>query len=110
MRTEAPPAPRRRRRWIVRALIGIVLFLGVWTCAAWVNNKRITAKGRELLAEAIVETDELDPRWRWDEIEADLRQIPDAENSMRVIRQAGDALVKWGREDLKPSDGGDLFD
>src|SRR5262245_12603053 len=76
MATEAPPVPRRRLHWSLRALLVILVLLVVGAVSAWVTNARTAAGGRPLLAAAIEETDELDPRWRWEDIDADRPELP----------------------------------
>src|SRR5207245_5221261 len=72
--------------------------------------ERTAAEGKKQLATAIAETDALDPRWRWEEIQEDLTQIPDAENSMRVIHQAMDLLKGWNASSLVLESGDDLLE
>jgi hypothetical protein len=66
----------------------------------WFYLERTAAEGKKQLAAAIAETDALDPRWRWEEIQEDLPSIPDGENSMRLIRQATDSLKGWNAGSL----------
>src|SRR5262249_13871835 len=86
------------RRW-VRWTIRIALVFGMLICIAasliWFYLERTAAEGRKKLAAAIVETDALDPRWRWEEIQEDRPNVPDTENSMRIIGQVADSLDGW---------------
>jgi hypothetical protein len=45
----------------------------------------LTVYGAYELAAAISETDRLDPRWRFEDVEADRAVVPDAENSATVV-------------------------
>jgi hypothetical protein len=80
--------------------------LGGW---GWWYLERTAAEGREELAAVIAETDQLDPRWRWEQIDADRPAVADAENSMRVIRELADSLGGWDPASLKLPDGEDLW-
>jgi hypothetical protein len=44
------------------------LGLGGW---GWWNLQRTAVEGKKELAAAIAETDKLDPRWHWEQIDAD---------------------------------------
>jgi hypothetical protein len=96
MATEpAPPSRRRWLRWTIRIGLGLGFLVCVGVALVWFYLERIAAEGKKQLAAAIAETDALDPRWRWEEIQEDLQPIPDSENSMRVIRQVADSLQGW---------------
>jgi hypothetical protein len=101
------------RRWL-RWTIRIALVFGILICIAaaliWFYLERTAAEGRKKLAAAIAETDALDPRWRWEEIQEDLPPIPDAENSMRLIHQATDLLKGWNASSLLLESGNGLLD
>src|SRR5713226_3595555 len=83
---------RRRLRWALWAALGFVVLIAIGAGLLWYSQERTAAEGKKLLAEAIAETDALDPRWRWEQIQEDLPPIPDNENSMRVITQVADSL------------------
>jgi hypothetical protein len=88
---------RRRRRWLRWSLLlGLPLLalavpLGVMEYNHWSDERE--------LAEAIAETDRLDPRWRLDEILADRPAIADADNPALVVGKV-DALLQPGVFDL----------
>src|SRR2546421_12173139 len=91
---------RRWLRWTIRIGLGLGFLVCVGIALVWFYLERTAAEGKKQLATAIAETDALDPRWRWEEIQEDLPQIPDAENSMRVIHQAMDLLKGWNASSL----------
>jgi hypothetical protein len=74
--------------------------LGAAAVKMWAGRQRAAAAGREELAAAIAETDQLDPRWRWEQIEEDRPVVPDAENSIRVLRQLR-GVTDWPRPDRR---------
>jgi hypothetical protein len=84
----------------------VLLGLARW---GWWYLERTASEGREELAAAIAETDQLDPRWRWEQIDADRPAVPDADNSMRVIGELADSLGGWDPASLKLPDGEDLW-
>jgi hypothetical protein len=61
------------------------------------------------LEAAMAETDAVSPRWRWEEIEADRPEIPDAENSALVIQKVAD-LRKLAEQQSPPTFEIDLVD
>ena len=102
----APTRPRRRRprRLGVLLLFFIGLPTGYYFYARWSLERD--------LAEALAETDRLDPRWRLADIEADRKSYRDDENSalhvIKLTRMVGRNNPTWHRdyqrvfEDLPP--------
>ncbi len=86
---------RRRLRWAVWVTLGFLILIAIGAGLTWYSLERTAAEGKKELAAVIAETDALDPRWRWEEIQEDLPPISDAENSMRIINQAVDLLKGW---------------
>jgi hypothetical protein len=88
------PAGRRRRRWPL--VLGCLLALlaipaGAYLYLSWTTGSDLQA--------AIDETDRLDPRWRFADLLADRKPIPDADNPAVVVMKV-DALLRPGGFDL----------
>jgi hypothetical protein len=47
----------------------------------------VDSEGRKLRDAAVARIEVTDPRWRWEDIEADRPPVPDAENSVRLVEQ-----------------------
>src|SRR5262245_44121826 len=92
--TTVPPAspPRKRRRsrkWLLLAL----LLVGV-LAAVFFGYPPLRDEWR--LSAAIAEADRRDPGWRWEELQARRRVVPDAENSaLRVLKAANLMPNTW---------------
>ncbi|MBY0521785.1 MAG: hypothetical protein K2R98_00210 [Gemmataceae bacterium] len=84
---EAPVVPsRRRRRW--RRLAMLLIVVGSLTAAFfWWDWKA----ERELNA-VIASVDRTDPAWRWEDLEATRRAVPDEQNSAQHVAAAFAAL------------------
>jgi hypothetical protein len=82
-----------------------VILIGIGAGLTWYSLEQIAAEGKKELAAAIAETDALDPRWRWEQIQEDLTPILDAENSMLVISQLVNQLGDPNPTELVLSDG-----
>jgi hypothetical protein len=82
---------KRRRpwlRWLKRIGWGLLTLLVVAICAwAWWHYSV-----QKRLDEVLVELDRVDPGWRLEDIEAAREQIPEEENSARVVVAAGKLL------------------
>jgi hypothetical protein len=86
--TALPSFWRRRRR----SIIGLSLLV-VCVAAALVYNQ---VRSRAKLEEAFAETDQLDPGWRIQELEAKRLAVPDKENSALVLLAAKQQLPpRW---------------
>jgi len=85
------PPSRPRRRWL-RAVLwsGMVVLLAaaVTVAASWYL-------GTSRLKQARAEADRLDPGWRWDDIQASRRTIPDDKNSALTVERVA-ALLPGG--------------
>jgi hypothetical protein len=82
----SPPAvtaPPRKRRWLRRLLVILLIFVGLpagyYFYATWSLERE--------LADAIAETDALDPRWRLEDIQADRKTYLDDDNSALLVAQ-----------------------
>lgn len=100
-----PPPPRRRRRllWVGLAFLGLFLATPfvAYFALSWLS-------GREL-EQAIAEADRLDPRWRFDDIQADRRPVPEERNSARIVAKVNGLLGPPGF-DLGGQKNYELFD
>jgi hypothetical protein len=101
--------PRRWLRWLVRVALGLLVLLALAVVSVWVRLAREASQGRKELAAVIAEIDEKDPRWRWEEIEEDRQPIPDAENSMLVVKKVRDSFGAWKPTELKLPDGQPVY-
>src|SRR5438034_7073881 len=87
--TSADRKPPRKRHWLRRLLVILLIFIGLpaayYFYARWSLNVEV--------ARAIAETDQLDPHWRFEDMEAGRKVYQDAENSyvqvVKVIRLLG---------------------
>jgi hypothetical protein len=81
---------RFHRRWWFRSLVGLATTLGI--SLAWVLWER--HKARQEFDAVIAEVDAGDPKWRFADIEANRRAVPDAENAARFINAAVKLIPK----------------
>ena len=100
----------RRGRWVLRLLLSVVVCLLISAVLLWWKGQREAFHGRAELDEVIAETDRLDPRWRWEQILADRRPLPEAEDSMRVIHAAAKVMGEWKPKELWLANDDDLLD
>jgi hypothetical protein len=76
--SSTPVAPLRpRRRWLRRLFVTLLILIGLPTAFYFYSSWSLQRE----IARAIAETDALDPRWRFEDMEADREPVPDAENS-----------------------------
>jgi hypothetical protein len=85
----------RRRRWWQRIILSLLISFVVFVIGRWIAWEYTYAQGEKELADAIVETEKVDPRWRWEQIEADREQVPDEENSNLVVMKIDALRNKW---------------
>lgn len=91
---ESIQTTKPRRRWLKRIGCGLmILTLGLMipAIAAWTWRHQAA---QQRLHEALAELDRTDPGWRLEEIEAAREQIPEKENSARVVIAASGLLPK----------------
>jgi len=91
---------RRKRRRVLFALLAMILF----AAAALVGlYKYIRYVSERELAEAIAETDRLDPGWRLADIEKRRSALTPEQNAAVPIKAAADlVVVVWSPEDIDP--------
>lgn len=77
---------RQRRRSIPWLVVGLGL-LGVMISVVLLPLMSVVFRGKAALARAIAETDALDPAWRWEDMVAQLPDIPPAENGWFVLEE-----------------------
>lgn len=102
MTNTAPNLPaRRKRRWIIRFLCGLVVLTALYFGA----REFLDLGADAALSEIIAQLDRDDPNWRLEEIEAQRRVVPDEENSalhaMQVhVIKGGNGLRSWALQDV----------
>jgi hypothetical protein len=93
----------------MRFLLGLVVLGLLGAGAVWLRLVWEQSQGREELAQVIAETDENDPRWRWEEIQEGIASVPDAENSLLVVKKVFDSFGAWKPGELKLQDGQPVY-
>jgi hypothetical protein len=78
----APPAPprRARRRWRIALALGLILLAGAtggWWYIAWAEERDFQA--------ALAETDQLDPGWRFADLQASRAVVPAEDNAATIV-------------------------
>ena len=102
----APAKPKRRAvRWLIRVALALgVVALAIWAAVLW-QNYRSSAS----LADAIAETDRVDPTWRIADLEANRIAIADDQNAalavLTLVKRlpAGGQLVGFEPGDTPPN-------
>ena len=87
---------RRAARWLVVTLLGGVLTVVIWSVVAREWTRRI---GERELAATVAATDQDDPAWRWEPLNAARPKPPDDRNSAPLIpriKKLSDP--EWGKE------------
>ena len=83
-----------RKRWVRRVLKSIPVILGLALASYLVDRYWTRRAGEKRLAAIVQRLDETDPRWRYEEIEADRGNMPDRENSALLVPKFREALAK----------------
>ena len=83
-----------RKRWVRRVLITIVVSLTVYFGYDQLDRYLTRRAGAERYAEIVAHLDATDPRWRYDEIDADRGQIPDDQNGALLIPKFKAVMAK----------------
>jgi hypothetical protein len=87
--------PVSRRRWVRRILLGALALLISTAIGRFAWWHYTYAQGQKERAAALTETEASDPRWRWEQIEEDREKVPDAENSVLVLKKFEDSAKQW---------------
>ncbi|MFO0846481.1 MAG: hypothetical protein U0797_29620, partial [Gemmataceae bacterium] len=90
---DSPPAASLRRRLLAGAAVLAAVVLAA-LAAGWVTESRSAVSG---LRAVLDDLDATDPGWRLPEIEAAREEVPDAENSARLVTEVLRYLPRhWG--------------
>ena len=107
---------RAARKWtvwrVLRWVVCIYLMAqAVWLAILYIDRQMTFARNGKMLIEVINETDRLDPRWRWEEMQADCPAIPPEQNSAIVLARIREFLPDDGKDRLgvKRADGSEFF-
>lgn len=98
------PKRSRRWKWTRRIVFGIVVLLSMTVLGSWIWYEHSRWQGKKELAAAIAETNAADPHWRWEQLEEEKSLIPDAENSILVLRHFHELTAGWSPNSLKTRD------
>ncbi len=102
MHNDDTTVKHRPRRWL--RLVGVVALL--MFAVAMVFGAFYVRKAKNRLAEAMAAADRDDPNWRLDDLLAQREEVPDAENSAKVLATLAPLLPRWWPPGPKPrSDG-----
>ena len=74
-----------RKRWVRRGLITLAVCLGISAVFDFIHRYRTRRAGEERYAAVVAHLDATDPRWRYDEIDADRGTLPDDQNSALLV-------------------------
>src|SRR5438309_4279513 len=91
--------------WLKRIVLGLGLLLIQAICVALTASYYFRKLGMEHLRSAVAEADELDPGWRWEDLEKKRAGVPDAENAALRVEAAYKLLPKdWFKEESATDD------
>jgi glycerophosphoryl diester phosphodiesterase len=82
-----------RKRWFRRGLLWFVVAIAVAVVAFFVDRSLTRRSGEKRYAAAVAHLDATDPRWRYDEIDVDLGNLPDDQNGALLIPKFRSALT-----------------
>src|SRR5438128_12623362 len=91
--------------WLKRIVLGFGLLLILVICVALAASYYFRKLGIEHLKSAVAEADELDPGWRWEDLQKTRAAVPDAENAALRVEAAHKLLPKdWLKDESSPDD------
>src|SRR5688572_7344149 len=99
---------RTWRTWLLRAALLLVALAAVGALGLWWRITSDRSEGRAALAAIEAELDASDPGWRWEEIDASKRKIPEEKNSALAVQRLMDSLDGWVFGERKRADGRSL--
>jgi glycerophosphoryl diester phosphodiesterase len=82
-----------RRRWVRRTFVGSVIGLALLTIGLFVDRALTRGEGEKRYAAAVAHLDATDPRWRYDEIDADRGKLSDGQNAALLVPKFRAALA-----------------
>jgi hypothetical protein len=101
---ESLAIPKPRRRWLKRVGCGLLvvlvpaLILLTLAIPNWVWRHHVV---QQRLDEALADLDRADPGWRLEDVEAGRQQVPEEENSARIVSAAAQQLPRdWQSNEL----------
>jgi hypothetical protein len=83
-----------RKRWVRRALVGLLVAVAVTVVGLFADRHLTRRAGEKRYAVIVAHLDAADPRWRYDEIDADRGTLPDGENSTLLVPKFTAALAE----------------
>jgi hypothetical protein len=91
--------------WLKRIALSIGLLIVLVVCVALAASYYFRWLGLEDLRSAVAQADELDPGWRWEDLEKKRMVVPDAENAALRVEVAHKLLPKdWLKNESSPDD------
>src|SRR5260370_42641403 len=90
--------------WLKRIVLGLGLLIILVICVALTASYYFRKLGIEHLKSAVAEADELDPGWRWEDLEKKRAAVPDAENAALRVETAYQLLPKDWLKDKSSTD------
>ena len=82
-----------RNRWVRRTIRGLLVLIALLILGFFGDRYVTRRAGEKRYAEIVAHLDATDPRWRYEEIDADRGQLPDAENGALLISRFTAALA-----------------
>lgn len=83
-----------RKRWFRRGLITFVVCVVILLAFDQVDRYLTRRTGEKRYAEIVAHLDATDPRWRYDELDADRGQLPDDQNGALLVPKFTAAMAK----------------